>query len=698
MPKNLPIRRRAIALAAVLLAAALSPVVTAPVARAAACASTPLNLTWDSSKTTGLIVDLHIRTSGATVTWGDGTSTAITTLPSAPTSHTYAASGTYTISVCGVISFGKFIRTWTNNRGASGFTAVTSFASTLTDLGGAFVDWANLTDVPAAIPAGVTTLAAAFYGASKFNDADVSTWSTANVTSLAQTFFGASLFNRPLNSWNTVKVTSLAATFFNAVVFNQPLHLWNTALVTDMSQTFQGAAVFDQNLGAWNTAKVTKLAQTFAGALVFNNGGYDTIKNWNLAANTSLNSTFWKAMKFNQPIGSWNTALVTTTDGAFQMAEVFNQDLGAWNTSKVSRWGYMFSGAKLFNNGGSPSINNWNTTAGTDFTGLFKDAPVFNQPIGNWSMSTATTLSGLFWDASKFDQDISNWNMAGAVSMATGYNVTNNVMSVANYDKLLKAWSGKALKSAVPFGWGLHKYSCDAEPARIKLASAPISWVMTDGGLAETAPSISTIVPGNGSLAVYVTAPSCMSSQRTSYEYSTDGGATWTTVSPASLASPITISGLDNGTTYSIKVRPAGGTIGVLPATAKASTAMSGTPVFDGAGVTAKNETSVYGASVPTVGYTTTLATGDWVDTVSCGAYTNNTYATAVTSSTKPGTYVAHCSGSTTSGLESDVKYTDGVYTVTKAPLSITAKSFTKTYGDVVTPDGNDDFTESGLV
>ncbi|CAB4889291.1 unannotated protein [freshwater metagenome] len=169
-------------------------------------------------------------------------------------------------------------------------------------------------------------------------------------------------------------------------------------------------------------------------------------------------------------------------------------------------------------------------------------------------------------------------------------------------------------------------------------------------------------------------------------------------MSPASLASPITITGLNNGTAYSIKVRPAGGTIGILPATAKASAAMSGTPVFDGAGVTAKNETSVYGAAVPTVGYTTTLATGDWVDTVSCGAYTDNTYATAVTLSTKPGTYVTHCSGSTTSGLDSDVKYSDGVYTVTKAPLSITAKSFTKTYGDVVTPDGNDDFTESGLV
>lgn len=41
----------------------------------------------------------------------------------------------------------------------------------------------------------------------------------------------------------------------------------------------------------------------------------------------------------------------------------------------------------------------------------------------------------------------------------------------------------------------------------------------------------------------------------TNYAYSTDDGATWITRSPASSASPITISGLTNGTTYSVKLR-----------------------------------------------------------------------------------------------------------------------------------------------
>ena len=41
----------------------------------------------------------------------------------------------------------------------------------------------------------------------------------------------------------------------------------------------------------------------------------------------------------------------------------------------------------------------------------------------------------------------------------------------------------------------------------------------------------------------------------TNYAYSTDNGATWITRSPASTSTPITISGLTDGTTYSVKLR-----------------------------------------------------------------------------------------------------------------------------------------------
>lgn len=59
----------------------------------------------------------------------------------------------------------------------------------------------------------------------------------------------------------------------------------------------------------------------------------------------------------------------------------------------------------------------------------------------------------------------------------------------------------------------------------------------------------------------------------TNYQYSTNNGTTWLTRTPALSASPITISGLTNGTTYSVKLRavnPFGAGDPSLPITVKA--------------------------------------------------------------------------------------------------------------------------------
>ena len=711
-------QRVATGVGAVLIAAGVAVSAAPPMANAAACATTPLVLTWDSTKAATKTVALMIRSAPTTVDWGDGTTpTSVAAAPTNSTQHTYASTGTYTISICGVVRFG-LMGGWTQS-GANGFTTVTSFPTSMLDLEGAFMYWGSLTDVPTTFPTGVTTLASAFKYATTFNDPDIGSWSTSSVTDFSRMFEQASTFNQnigawntgsattltymfanatafnnggspSINNWNTSNVTSLAYTFSYSAAFNQPIGGWNVAKVTTLQNTFDRAELFNQDLGTWNTGAVTTLKNTFSASPLgsaFNNGGSPSINNWNTSRVATLEETFKSAKAFNQPIGSWDTSSVTTLQNAFASAEAFNQDIGTWNTSLVTAMGFTFNQAKAFNNGGSDAIKNWNTSRVTNMAFMFSSAP-FNQPIGSWDTGAVTLMSSMFKDATAFDQDISTWNPGSLTSAATMWAAQQSVMSVANYDKLLIAWSGKVLKPSVAFGWGKHKYSCAAEAARSKLTSTPNSWTVTDGGLLETAPTISTIVPGDKKLSVYFTAPTCVLSTRTTYQYSIDGGTNWVTVSPSSLSSPIVITGLTNGQTYPIKVRPINGT---------SSDAVNGTPA-NGAIVTAKNETSVYGAAVPTIGYTSTLATGDWVSTVTCGAYTDNTYATAVTSSTKPGTYLTRCTGSTTSGLGSTITYTNGTYTVTKAPLTVTAKSFTKTYGDVLTLDGTSDFTVSGLI
>ena len=65
------------------------------------------------------------------------------------------------------------------------------------------------------------------------------------------------------------------------------------------------------------------------------------------------------------------------------------------------------------------------------------------------------------------------------------------------------------------------------------------------------APDITGITPGNSSLSVAFT----YSGSASNLQYSTNGGSTWVTRSPSSIVSPLSITGLTNGTTYSIALR-----------------------------------------------------------------------------------------------------------------------------------------------
>ncbi|NDB05302.1 MAG: fibronectin type III domain-containing protein, partial [Acidimicrobiia bacterium] len=87
----------------------------------------------------------------------------------------------------------------------------------------------------------------------------------------------------------------------------------------------------------------------------------------------------------------------------------------------------------------------------------------------------------------------------------------------------------------------------------------------------------------------------------TNYKYSTDG-TTYTALSPASTSSPFTISGLTNGTTYSITIK-AVNAVG----DSAASNAMTGTPTAPAAPTTTTTTTTT--TIPPTTTSTTTSTT-----------------------------------------------------------------------------------------
>jgi predicted RNA-binding protein with TRAM domain len=73
----------------------------------------------------------------------------------------------------------------------------------------------------------------------------------------------------------------------------------------------------------------------------------------------------------------------------------------------------------------------------------------------------------------------------------------------------------------------------------------------------RTVPSASTITsitPGNGNLSVAFTSGADGGSAVTNYKYSLNGGSSFTAFSPAQTTSPVSISGLTNGTTYNVQL------------------------------------------------------------------------------------------------------------------------------------------------
>jgi gliding motility-associated-like protein len=71
-----------------------------------------------------------------------------------------------------------------------------------------------------------------------------------------------------------------------------------------------------------------------------------------------------------------------------------------------------------------------------------------------------------------------------------------------------------------------------------------------------SAPTITTITNNAGTATINFTDPTSNGgSVITNYEYTTDGGTTWTAFSPVTTSSPVTVSGLTNGTTYPFQLR-----------------------------------------------------------------------------------------------------------------------------------------------
>ena len=94
------------------------------------------------------------------------------------------------------------------------------------------------------------------------------------------------------------------------------------------------------DLGDIDTSLITDMSRLFENT---NRIDFSGIEAWDVSNVTDMSSMFYKAKKFNQPIGNWNVSNVAWMDYMFYKAEAFNQPLNNWDLSKVVDKDHMFN-------------------------------------------------------------------------------------------------------------------------------------------------------------------------------------------------------------------------------------------------------------------------------------------------------------------------------------------------------------------
>jgi surface protein len=288
----------------------------------------------------------------AVVDWGDGSSDTITVFNQAETTHTYASSGTYTVSITGDLSGWRFanggdrlkmlnVVTWgvlniSTDQGFNGCTNLTCSA----------------TDAPTISS---TSLTSYFRSCTNFNG-NIGNWDVSNVTNMSSMFSNSAAFNQDIGAWDTSNVLIMNSMFDFNTSFNQDIGSWDTSAVTNMQTMFRDAISFNQNIGSWDVSAVTNMTSMFNAAIAFNNGGSSNINNWDTSAVTNMQYMFVQATAFNQDIGSWDVSNVLNFTG-FMSAKTAANYLAANLDSIYNNWSLLTLNPNLTISFGSIKYN-----------------------------------------------------------------------------------------------------------------------------------------------------------------------------------------------------------------------------------------------------------------------------------------------------------------------------------------------------
>lgn len=234
------------------------------------------------------------------------------------------------------------------------------------------------------------------------------------------------------------------------------------------------------------------------------------------------------------------------------------------------------------------------------------------------------------------------------------------------------------------FRFMTHALGVDSWRTTGTVKNLKISTTVTQAtAIAPGAPTINSVTAGDAQVSLAFTAGNNGGAAITNYKYSTDNGSNW--VSAGTTSSPITITGLTNGTTYNFKLR-AVNSVG----DGTASSASTGTPKGNQTVTWAPTNTAVLTTASPLT--PSSLATSNGAGSISYAVQSAGTTSCTVNTSSgqltfsSAGSCVVRATAASTSSLNSATN--DVTFTVTdpSSPSSNTPSSSSPTASPTPTP------------
>ena len=297
-----------------------------------------------------------------------------------------------------------------------------------------FCNCSNLTsvDVSSFDTSNVTNMEAMFYNCSNLTSLDLSGFNTSKVIRMLNMFNNCTkLQNLDISGFNTSNVITMVQMFWNCSnLTSLDVSSFNTSKVTVMSAMFNGcSSLTTLNLNNFDTNKVTSMSAMFEGCSSLSSLNLD---NWNLSsiANTSnLGGMFSGTATLNLSTKNWIIP-VNFSDAFYRNcggSSIKTIDVTGWDLSVTKNLTGLFGGGYSLQQ--IIGLDTWDTSNVENMLTMFQNcSSLTSVDVSSFDTSNVTNMEAMFYNCSNLTSlDLSDFDTSNVSSMGSMFWGTTNL-------------------------------------------------------------------------------------------------------------------------------------------------------------------------------------------------------------------------------------------------------------------------------